>query len=63
MPTIKLRVDAKGKATVEGVGFVGASCEAATRAYEEALAGGKPVERELKPEHAQQESQQSAEQS
>lgn len=47
---IKVKIDAMGNATIEAEGFMGDSCEIATKPIEEALSGGKGIERDYKPE-------------
>lgn len=58
MPQMKVRVFPGGRTELEGVGFVGASCEGPLNAMAKAL-GRKPeeVEREAKPEYHQIETQ------
>ncbi len=53
--SISVTVSPTGEVTVEAVGFKGASCEAATRAIEEAL--GKVSKRTAKQERYQAETQ------
>ena len=47
---IKVKISPLGDVTFEGVGFEGQSCTAATEPLERALAGGKGMSREYKPE-------------
>ncbi|NBR88271.1 MAG: DUF2997 domain-containing protein [Verrucomicrobia bacterium] len=51
-PTIEITVSPMGDIHIEGVGFKGADCEAATRFLEEAL--GQVGQRRRKPEFHQQ---------
>ena len=51
-PTIEIIVSATGEFTIEGVGFKGVGCEAATKFLEEAL--GVVNSRVKKPEFHQQ---------
>lgn len=56
MPEIEIIIHEDGSVTVEGVGFVGPDCEAATRFLEEAL--GEVKERRRKPEYYQRRKEQ-----
>jgi len=47
---VLVKIDAMGIATIEAEGFMGSSCEAATKPIEDALSGGAGVERDYKPE-------------
>ena len=40
---ITVKIDALGRPTVSGTGFVGAECDAAMLPIEQALAGGKGI--------------------
>lgn len=51
MEEIVITIDVDGAPTVEGVGFKGRACEAATRPFEEAL--GRVTSRKAKPEATQ----------
>lgn len=56
---IKVTIDAIGNSKVEALGYNGVGCEAATKSVEEALAGGKGgVERVMKPEWLNPETEQ-----
>jgi len=50
-PTIEILIQPTGELQLEGVGFKGASCEAATKALEQAL--GVTRSKVKKPEHHQ----------
>lgn len=53
MRKIKISISPMGDPKVEAEGFVGASCEAATKPIEDALSGGKGGNTSYKPEYHQ----------
>jgi hypothetical protein len=50
-PTIEILIQPTGELQIEGIGFKGASCEAATKALEQAL--GVTTAKAKKPEYHQ----------
>jgi hypothetical protein len=54
---IAITIDPMGNPKVEAIGFVGTSCDAAAKPYEDALSGGKGGERTDKPEYSMPETQ------
>lgn len=55
--SIAVRIDRMGNVKVEAIGFMGIGCEAATTPIERALSGGEGVERTMKPEWSQTDSE------
>ena len=55
MKQIKITISPMGNPKVEALGFVGASCDAATKPIEDMLAGKGGGHREMKPEYYQTE--------
>lgn len=49
---MKITIDPMGNPKVEAIGFVGTSCDAAAKPYEDALSGGKGGQRTDKPEYS-----------
>jgi hypothetical protein len=41
MPNVKVSIDPLGNPTIEAIGFTGGACKAATKALEDAFAGGQ----------------------
>jgi hypothetical protein len=64
MKTLKVKIDKTGtKVTVDADGFVGSSCEAATKPYLDALGiSMDDVKQETKPEFVMAEGEQSVDQ-
>jgi hypothetical protein len=54
---IHITIDQMGKPTVEAIGFNGMGCAEATEGIEHALSGGTGIDRVLKPEWSNQESE------
>lgn len=61
---IKVTIDPLGNSKVEAIGYNGVGCEAATKTVEDALASGRGggVERVMKPEWMNPETQENTEQ-
>lgn len=55
MKKINITISPMGNPTVEAVGFIGTSCDAATKPIEDALSGGKGGDTSYKPEHSMSE--------
>ena len=53
MKKIAITIDPMGNPKIEAQGFVGASCDAATKPIEDALSGGKGGDTSYKPEYHQ----------
>lgn len=50
---IKITISPMGDPKIEAIGFVGTSCDAAAKPYEDALSGGKGGDRTNSPEYNQ----------
>jgi hypothetical protein len=56
MKQVNIVIDATGKVKIEAEGFLGSSCDDATKVFEEAFAKGAKSDKEYKPEYWQADS-------